>query len=140
MRCQSCKRVVSFVSIYLNNLIGNSRFNDGFLRQAFLGKPSPLVQTILAACLQRYAEVTESHTQSLSVVSVASSPATNPKDDKFGLLRPMEDRFYITWYTIHTCLPDSHLCIAVWTCLTYRFAVCQRVTAVVTCTPVGFHL
>ncbi len=34
---------------HLENLIGDSKFDDGFLRQAFLGNLPPLVQTILAA-------------------------------------------------------------------------------------------
>ncbi len=34
---------------HLEKLIGNSRFDDGFLRQALLGKLPKLVQTVIAA-------------------------------------------------------------------------------------------
>ncbi len=34
---------------HLENLIGDCKFDDGFLRQDFLGKLPSLVQTVLAA-------------------------------------------------------------------------------------------
>ncbi len=80
---------------HLENLIGNCQFDDGFLRQAFLGKLPPLVQTVLAAVpasatIRELAEiadkVSESHAQPLSVASVARSPAAKPQDDTVSLL------------------------------------------------------
>ncbi len=57
---------------HLEKLIGNSRFDDGFLRQALLGKLPKLVQTVIAA-VPVSATVSESHAPPLSVTSVINS-------------------------------------------------------------------
>ncbi len=71
------------------------KYDDGFFRHAFLKKPLPLVQTVLAA-VQASATIRElsdidnkvmdSHTQPLTVAPVISGTTTISKDDKFSLL------------------------------------------------------
>ncbi len=65
-------------------MIGDCKFDGGFLHQAFLGKIPSLVQTVLAAVpafatIRELAEiadkVTKSHALSPSVAAVTRSPA-----------------------------------------------------------------